>query len=103
MTGYTMVNHRMLNAFVERWYSETSSFHLPLGEMSIALDDVSCLLHIPIKGGFLDHGRIAKDETLEIMVNHLGVDPGEMNDELDRTGDAHDRLEYLNEIYSVEL
>ena len=29
---------------------ETNSFHMPFGEMTITLDDVSSLLHIPIRG-----------------------------------------------------
>ncbi|KAI5388184.1 hypothetical protein KIW84_074034 [Lathyrus oleraceus] len=50
MIGYTTVNHRTLPASLEKWHSDTSSFHLSLGEMFIALDDVSCLLHLPIRG-----------------------------------------------------
>ncbi|XP_050910066.1 uncharacterized protein LOC127123933 [Lathyrus oleraceus] len=30
--NYVIVNHEMLNAFVERWHIETSSFYLTLGE-----------------------------------------------------------------------
>ena len=29
-----------MSAFVERWHKETSSFHLPVGEVTITLDDV---------------------------------------------------------------
>lgn len=65
----------MLNAFVERWHIETSSFHLPLGEMSITLGEVSCLLHLPIRGKILENERINKYETLELMVDYLRVDP----------------------------
>lgn len=61
-TDYVMVNHMMLNVFVERRHIETSSFHLALCEMSITLDDVSCLLHLPIKEKLLDHKMIGKDE-----------------------------------------
>lgn len=46
------VDKTMLTAFVERWQPETSSFHMPFGEMTITLDDVSSLLHIPVKGKF---------------------------------------------------
>lgn len=49
--------------------AETSSFHLPRGKMFITLYDVSCLLHLPIKGILLDHGRINKDGAIEIMVD----------------------------------
>lgn len=47
---YVMVNHDMLNTYANRWYTETSSFYLPHGEMSITLDDISCLLHLLILG-----------------------------------------------------
>ena len=40
----------LLYAFVERWHKETSNFHLPIGDMSIILDDVALLLHLPIIG-----------------------------------------------------
>src|SRR3954465_12699573 len=50
MTGYTTISHGMQGAFVERWHRETSSFHLPVGEMTITLHDVHCLLHLPIGG-----------------------------------------------------
>jgi len=40
----------LLSAFVERLHRETSSFHLPVGELTITLDDVSSLLHLPVIG-----------------------------------------------------
>ena len=49
-TGYANVPHALLMTLCERWHTETSSFHLPVGEMAITLDDVVCLLHIPIDG-----------------------------------------------------
>lgn len=85
MTNYTIINYGMLNAFVEKWHSETLSFHLPLGDISITLDDVSCLLHLPIRGRLLGHWRITKDETFEMMIDYLGDDPAETNEELDTT------------------
>jgi len=54
-TGYSTVTHAMVRALCERWHTETSSFHLPVGEMTITLDDVYNLLHIPIQGRMLDH------------------------------------------------
>ncbi|XP_006606759.1 protein MAIN-LIKE 1-like [Glycine max] len=38
----------LLSSFVEQWYRETSSFHLPVGELTITLDDVSSILHMPV-------------------------------------------------------
>ncbi|MCI81017.1 putative IMP dehydrogenase/GMP reductase, partial [Trifolium medium] len=34
---------------------ETSSFHMPTGEITVTLDDMSCLLHLPLTGRLLDH------------------------------------------------
>lgn len=52
MTGYITVNHEMLNAFVERCHAKTLSFHLSTRE------------------NLLDHGRISKDEALEMMIDY---------------------------------
>lgn len=87
--GNMTINHDMLESFVERWHKETSSFHTPHGDMSITLDDVSCLLHIPIWGRLLKHSRTNESEALELMVNYLGADQSEAQEELDATRDAH--------------
>ncbi|CAL5201241.1 unnamed protein product [Lathyrus oleraceus] len=71
--------------------------------MSITLDDVLCLLHFSIMGRLLDHGRIMKYEAHQMMVDYLGVDAYEENDELDMTRDAHARFEYLNKVYETEI
>ncbi|CAI0540258.1 unnamed protein product [Linum tenue] len=40
----------LLSAFVERWQSDTSTFHMPFGEMSILLHDVNHILRSPVDG-----------------------------------------------------
>jgi len=67
-TSYSQLDHGLICAFLERWHEETSSFHLPFGEMTLTLDDVSCLLHIPIDGMLLSHSSITRDEAVEWMV-----------------------------------
>jgi len=64
-TSYNMIDHGLICAFVERWHEETSSFHLPFGEMTVTLDDVSCLLHLPIDGMLLPHVSKSRDEAVE--------------------------------------
>ncbi|KAK9148640.1 hypothetical protein Scep_007397 [Stephania cephalantha] len=44
----------LISAFVERWQLDTNTFHLPFGEMSITLEDVSTLLHISVMGKVVD-------------------------------------------------
>jgi len=46
--GYSSVAHVMVRALCERWHTKTSSFHLPVGEMTITLDGVYNILQIPI-------------------------------------------------------
>lgn len=59
--------------------------HLSHGEMSITLDDVSCLLHFRIMGKCLDHNKINKDDTLEMMVDYMRADPWDSIKELEST------------------
>lgn len=50
------------------------TFHLPIGEMTIILDDVSCVLYLPIREKLLGHRRLGGEEVVEMMVTHLGAD-----------------------------
>lgn len=63
--------------------------------MFITLDEMLCLLHLPIRGNFLDHGRISKDEVLELMVDYLGVSPESSFMEFEKTQGANARFEFL--------
>ena len=53
--SYNIIDYNLLSAFVERWHKETSSFYLLIMEMTMILDDASCLLHLPIVDRLLDH------------------------------------------------
>jgi len=59
-----MIDHGLICAFVERWHEDTSCFHLLFGEMTMTLDDVSCLLHLPIDGMLLSNASISRDEAV---------------------------------------
>ncbi|PNX70944.1 IMP dehydrogenase/GMP reductase related, partial [Trifolium pratense] len=71
--NYSIIDHGVLTAFAERWYSETNTFHLPIGEVGITLDDVQCLLHLPIEGKLLNHKKISRTEGVELVNTFLGV------------------------------
>ncbi|XP_058774284.1 uncharacterized protein LOC131648547 [Vicia villosa] len=87
--GYTMIHNGMLMAFAERWNSETSSFHLPHGEITIILDDVACLRHLPIRGTLLGQGWMTKEQAMKMLITELGCDLNDALEEVERTRGAH--------------
>lgn len=82
-------------AFVKRWHSEMSYFHLPHGEMSITHDDESCLLYLAIKARIYTTPRL-----LEMMVYYLGVGLGDAIKEIHDTQGFHTRFGFLERLYA---
>ena len=68
-------DRRLISSFVERWHGETSSFHLPVGEVTITLDDMAPLLHLPIIGDFHTFQPLHVDEAVLMLVDLLMVTP----------------------------
>jgi hypothetical protein len=98
-TSYSRIGHSLICAFVERWHEETSSFHLSFGEMTVTLDDVSCLLQLLIDNMLQSHETITRDDAVDSMVTHLGSDSGDALLEMTRTRGAHCRFSYLRRIF----
>jgi hypothetical protein len=72
--GKMWVDKRLMTALVERWRKETHTFHMPRGEMTITLQDVSYLLGLTIYGKPMC--LRTDDRNWELMVhNLLGVEP----------------------------
>ncbi|KAH1228151.1 Protein MAIN-LIKE 1 [Glycine max] len=63
----------LISAFVERWHGETSTFHLPVGELTITLDDVSSLLHLPITGALHNFHALSTEEARFLLTELLEV------------------------------
>ncbi|KAH1246120.1 Protein MAIN-LIKE 2 [Glycine max] len=81
----------LIYVFAERWYKETSSFHLLAGEVTITLDDVtSC---------FYNFDALAVDHALELLVELLQVSTEEAKDETFQTRRAYVWLSWLRDIY----
>ncbi|KAH1222257.1 Protein MAIN-LIKE 1 [Glycine max] len=60
-----------ISAFFEKWHKETSSFHPPVGELTITLDDVASLLHLSIIGTFHSFEPLHVDEAVIMLVELL--------------------------------
>ncbi|KAH1077079.1 hypothetical protein GYH30_052547 [Glycine max] len=63
----------VISTFVERWHKETSNFHLLVRELTITLDDVASLLHLPIIGAFHSFEPLHVDEAIIMLVELLEV------------------------------
>ncbi|XP_058773042.1 protein MAIN-LIKE 1-like [Vicia villosa] len=100
MTGYSTISHGMQGAFMERWHKETSSFHLPVGDMTITLHD---LLHLPIRGTLLHHSRIQRIEASEWMALYLGMEPKVADFECITTCGPHIRFTKLSTYFEHHL
>ncbi|KAJ1431296.1 Aminotransferase-like, plant mobile domain [Sesbania bispinosa] len=68
---HSMIDRSLLYAFTERRRKETSSFHLLVGEMTITLDDVSSLLHLPVTGRLFLLPVLGKDDANQLVVSIL--------------------------------
>ncbi|XP_014490338.1 protein MAIN-LIKE 1-like [Vigna radiata var. radiata] len=96
---YDYVDKGLLLGFIERWHFETSSFHLPVGEMTITLDDVSTLLHLPVLGQLCDLEELEFEEARTALVDLLDVDGGTTGVEMDDARGTKVRLSWLRDIY----
>ncbi|XP_068461603.1 protein MAIN-LIKE 2-like [Phaseolus vulgaris] len=74
--SYDTIDKGLLCAFVERWHPETNSFHLHVGELTMTLDDVSNLLHLPIIGKFYMYPSLDAAAATDLLVDSLRVDRG---------------------------
>ena len=63
----------LISALVERWHGETNTFHLPVGELTITLDDVSSLLHLPITGALHTFHALSMEEARFLLTELLEV------------------------------
>ncbi|KAL5152995.1 Protein MAIN-LIKE 1 [Glycine soja] len=106
----------LISAFVERWHSETSTFHLPVAELTITLDDVSSILHLPITGALhsfhalsTEEARFLLTELLEVSTEEarflltelLEVSAEEARAETALTRGAYVRLGWVRDIYET--
>ncbi|KAH1198624.1 Protein MAIN-LIKE 1 [Glycine max] len=64
------------------FHKETGSFHLPIGEVTITLNDVASLLHLLIVGAFHSFEQLHVDDTIDMLVELLEVSAAEARAEM---------------------
>ncbi|KAH1233117.1 Protein MAIN-LIKE 1 [Glycine max] len=89
----------LFSAFVEQWHRETSSFHLPVGELTITLDDVSSLLHLPVIGDLHAFEPLHVDDAVQMLVDLLMVSPESARAETTQCRGPYVRLQWVHDIY----
>ncbi|KAJ1423148.1 Phosphatidylinositol-specific phospholipase C, X domain [Sesbania bispinosa] len=97
---HSLVDRGLLSAFAERWHRDTCSFHLPVGEMTITLDDVSSLLHLLVTGRLFSLQTIGKDEANMMLVSLLRVSHASAYVETEVTRGTYVRLGWLRDLYA---
>ncbi|KAK9271367.1 hypothetical protein L1049_026957 [Liquidambar formosana] len=81
--GLIRLDRALITALVERWRMETHTFHLPVGETTVTLQDVSIIWGVPIDGPPItgsDESR-TMEQWQALCVELLGKapDPGDFS------------------------
>ncbi|XP_052723805.1 protein MAIN-LIKE 1-like [Vigna angularis] len=97
--SYEYADHGLIVALSERWHIETNTFHLPIGEMTVTLDDVMNLLHLSIMGQFCEVKELEYDEARSHIMELLGVDHDKASAEMKQSRGPKVRLSWLREVY----
>ena len=69
------VDRALLSALVDHWRPETHTFHIPVGEMAVTLQDVSLLLSLPLVDRAVAARAVDPDWRQVILQRFDGVLP----------------------------
>ena len=94
------MNKIVVLAFVERWYPKANTFHMSFGEMTITLDDVSCLLGILVIGQAVSiPQKLSLDVAVALVSEQLRVLAEDAREELVAVQGTSVQLEWLRSIF----
>lgn len=77
LCGYQHLDHALITSLVERWRPETHTFHLPVGEATVTLQDVEVIWGLRIDGPPVTGVDVAhtREEWRGICAELLGFSP----------------------------
>ncbi|KAJ1436060.1 hypothetical protein SESBI_04614 [Sesbania bispinosa] len=90
---------RLENYYIKDIVDDCGLGPLIKGEMTITLDDVSNLLHIPIAGRFFFLPPMSKNDANQLLVTALGVSYSKAFVEIEIIRGPYVRLSWLRNIY----
>src|SRR5438105_15680180 len=67
----------LLSALVDRWRPETHTFHMPFGEITVTLKDVTMITGLPIRGTPVALRRPSRVQLLDYVqprYNHVTIE-----------------------------
>ncbi|XP_072080846.1 serine/threonine-protein phosphatase 7 long form homolog [Arachis hypogaea] len=74
--GVVQYQKTLINALIERWHPDTHTFHLPIGECVVILEDVAIIRGLPTDGLPVTWMTMSSFETLEAeCLLQFGVAP----------------------------
>lgn len=92
----------LISAFVERWQAEPNAFHMPWGEMSIALHDVWFILRLKIDGDSVELNQKDRKKTptqvKEELAKFLVYDVDDLNEEMAKASIKFETLKNAGEL-----
>lgn len=95
------IDKYLISALVERWRPKTNSFHLPIGEMTITLQDISCLWGLPISGKLIV-GQ-SDGNWSDMIERYLGIPPEDQEMKKKKRKKEDDTFALSYSRYSITL
>ncbi|KAI3878824.1 hypothetical protein MKW92_025247 [Papaver armeniacum] len=84
--GHHKIDRALINAFRERWYPETNTYHLPFGEMTPTIEDVERITGLPSKGEEVYAVYSGKTMTWKFMFDLIKRTLGKNEAEIKKEG-----------------